>query len=422
MAKKPKRGQYPEAEAAVISAALQRNNVIWRANLSTEEFGDQTARAAWAAILELAEDGEPADVITVETKTGGRVSAEWLFEAERFLPTAELVDHYAQIVRNGALERRVMQLAYDVVSDNYADRNGAELLALLQDGVEKLATGQESGGSVSANEMVKDVMGAMEQGAAGRGLLTGVEEWDQYGEIDRGDMLIVGADTSMGKSQLLGWLTLRYLEQGQRVLLFSTESKSRKVGRRALSYLSGVNSRDIRKGEITMEDMHRLVAGASDLAKRPLWVCDSLYDADDIARYIRHMVSRHGITTVLVDHLHHMSARGYRDPLEKVAYCAERMSQAAAHGAGIYMVAAAQTGKEVGKEKREARMHDLYYSHRVAQCAQAIVMITRLARYTSNANPTEMIQRWDKVRDGMTGREIWKWNETNGLVVGPWRH
>ena len=413
-----RRGEYHEAEAAVVAAAVMRNETAWRADLVPGDFGHATARAAWIAILECLEDGEAADPLTIETRTAGRVTFEWLAEADGLVASAENIEHYAKIVRDGALERRVMQLAFDVASKNYANLSGPALLEMVQNGVERLATGQDSGGYVSANEMVRDVMEAMEKGAAGRGLLTGVEEWDQYGEIDRGDMLIVGADTSMGKSQLLGWLQLRYLEQGQRVLLLSTESKSRKVGRRALSYMSGVNSRDIRRGEISMEDMRRLVDGASTLAGRPLWVCDSIFDADAMASFVRHMVARHGVTTVLVDHIHHMTVKGIRDPLEKVAYCAERLSMTAAQ-ADVYMVAAAQTGKEAGKEKREATSHDLYYSHRIAQCAQAIVMITRLARYSNKANPTEMILRWDKVRDGQAGKEYWKWDDVNGLVVGP---
>ena len=406
-----------EAERAVIGAVMMRNDVAHKVLLQPKDFSDGKSARAWAAILETIADGGAADPITVEAKTDGRVSAEWLMDADSRVATAENVEHYAAIVADAALGRRVMKLAHEII--NSKKLSGAELLAMAQDGIEALARAQEGKGYYSAEEIAQALVYDLDAGSDGRGLLTGVDDWDDQAEQDRGDVLIVGADTSVGKSQFLAWLRQRYVDRGERVLLFSTESKYKKVGRRDLSLLSGINSRDIKRGELTRDGLRDYMDGIVKMAEQRYWVCDSLYDADDMCRLIRFMVARFGISTVQVDHINECTSANVIDPNNRVIYCAERFAQEASHGNGLYMQIASQVIKEVGKEKRAAHMSDLYYGNRLQHIAQVVAMLHRPGRYTQKADLAEFNVRLEKVRDGETGILRWGWNHAMGQVTGP---
>ncbi|NIO76292.1 MAG: hypothetical protein GTN69_10520 [Armatimonadetes bacterium] len=408
-----------DPEKAVIGAVMLQPSCFYKVQLQPNDFKTPNAARTWSAMLSLVDQGKPIDPVAVEVETNGRVPVDWLLDALGGVPTSENVGYYADLVADDALKRRVLRVAGDMLKRESKELSGQELLRQAQDGLEKLARGVDSKGYYSAREIAKEIFDGLDSGESARGLMTGVEEWDRYAEMDLGDTMILGGDTSMGKSQVLGWMRARYIERGERVLLLSTESKRKKVGRRDLSYLTGINSRVIKTYNFDRMQLSQFGDGISRYSDWPFWVNDQIYDVDEACQFIRFMMAREGVTVVEVDHLHELTAQGITNPQERVGYCIERLAQTAQHGNGVYMQVASQLTQEASREKRVARMSDLYYSGRIRQIAQVVLMITRLAKYTNKANPGEIIFRWEKVRDGETGMDTWRWSDTNGLLLGP---
>lgn len=411
--------QDTDPEVAVIGAVLLVPSSIWKVQLRPTDFANPMAARTWATMLDMSGTNKPVDPITVESASNGQVPLDWLIKALNSVATSENIRHYADLVTDAALKRRVLRVAGDMLTPEAKQLSGEDLLRRAQDGLEKLARGVESKGYYSARDVAKEIFDGLDHGESARGLLTGVEEWDQYAEMDRGDTMILGGDTSMGKSQVLAWMRARYIKRGERVLLLSTESKRKKVGRRDLSYLTGINSRVIKTYNFDRAQLRQFGDGISRYSDWPFWINDQIYDVDEVCQFIRFMMAREGVTVVEVDHLHELTAQGITNPQERVGYCIERLAQTAQHGNGVYMQVASQLTQEASREKRVARMSDLYYSGRIRQIAQVVLMITRLAQYTNKASPGEIIFRWEKVRDGETGMDTWRWNSTNGLLMGP---
>jgi hypothetical protein len=117
-----------DAEQSVLGAVLLRNDAITRTHLDPEDFFDPRHRYIWGAMLELAHRGKPIDPLLLEDALGGRMAAighAYLSQCVGIVPTADNIEHYAEIVADTARTRRV-RLALSALLES--ELEGQELL------------------------------------------------------------------------------------------------------------------------------------------------------------------------------------------------------------------------------------------------------------------------------------------------------
>src|SRR5574340_995116 len=112
-----------EAEESVLGAMLlDKDAVIAVAEfLLPDDFYDERLREVYRACIELYEDREPIDVLTVterlkKKKGFAKIGSSFLADLANKVPTAAHVEHYGRIVKDSSTKRSLMSAASKLVN------------------------------------------------------------------------------------------------------------------------------------------------------------------------------------------------------------------------------------------------------------------------------------------------------------------
>src|SRR5690606_28263940 len=128
-----------EAEQAVLGAILIEPSVLLTVNerIKPEDFYRQGHQKLFQAMNELAQKGQPVDIVTLTAvledqkwleEVGG---VAYLTELAGTVPTAANVDYYAQIVEKKAILRRIIRTATQIAAMGY--NSGDDVTSILDE-------------------------------------------------------------------------------------------------------------------------------------------------------------------------------------------------------------------------------------------------------------------------------------------------
>lgn len=414
----------PEAERAVVGAVLLRPDAWFEVDLAADEFWLPELRLTYATIADLVADGEPVDPLTVAARMAGRpsaLSAEQLLELVAGASGSYNVAAWARIVRDKAIERAVRRAAAEIES---SDLEGLELAAEAARWITAAQPGARIESAKSAREICAEVLEAIGRRRAGgkrEGLTTGASEVDDYLAIDRGGVLIIAGRPSMGKSAVAQWLVEQSLEQGERALVFSTESSRGQYVGRSLSRATRINSRRIMLGALRAEELEAVQRAAGEVSARHFWVDDRTSDVLAMVRKIRRAKAVDRVSLVVVDHLQEVTHRRHRgDDTGRVEAILTELRDACREEPSAYLVIVSQLNREV--ERRESKrpiLADLRQSGRIEEIADGILLLYRPAYYDRTADDGLLEAAVAKMRDGVTGALQFAWDPKLGQCLGP---
>lgn len=137
--------QNLEAEQAVIGAILLQSEALITAmeRVRSEDFYSGPHRQIYEAMVEIAENNQPVDLVTLTAHLQDQHLLEeiggvsYLAKLANSVPTAANVDYYAQIVEEKSMLRRLIRTATNIVSDGYA--NSEDVGVLLGDAEKKFS-------------------------------------------------------------------------------------------------------------------------------------------------------------------------------------------------------------------------------------------------------------------------------------------
>jgi replicative DNA helicase len=216
------------------------------------------------------------------------------------------------------------------------------------------------------SELVEDLEGKAPLETFG----TGLPNFDRHfrGGIRRGEMLVAAAETSGGKSILLGQYVLEALKAGKSVAVFSLEMPSKSVLQRLAN--AKIGKPILPLSEIgTIHDQRRAANGAditqafSWLAKSRLTIRDDLHEVGEIIAEANRLAASGKADLVVVDYLQIVSLPK-ADTREQAISELTRRLKLTSTKAGVAIVTAAQLNEE-GK-LRESRAIGMHSDHVVS--------------------------------------------------------
>ena len=121
-----------EAEISVLGSVLIDNRALNRAIewISPEDFYRNTHGLIFSAMISLADSGEPIDQITLTDRIKGRAQLEAVGGATAIaalvdsVPTSANVENYARIIREKAIQRRLIEAGHDIVEAGFRSSEG----------------------------------------------------------------------------------------------------------------------------------------------------------------------------------------------------------------------------------------------------------------------------------------------------------
>jgi replicative DNA helicase len=411
-----------EAERSVLGAVLlEPIEVLEKIDLNYSDFFEERHRYIAKAIQALTSANEPVDLITLtmwlsENKLIEKIGGiSYLSELAGSVPTIQNVTFYESVLKKYAKKRKIQKTLQRMQDKLYELENEDELDQLITNGINVLTnTGNPKD---SGFTHIKDVMmDVLDNAEIERGEVVGLPTG--YPELDRmlsgwktGELIIIGARPSMGKTAFALNLTTRAAQNGALVPFYSLEMVNRSLGQRVLASESQVNSRNIKIGTtaLTTENWSRLFHEAGLLSKTDILLNDKSGVTvqtiqKDLARLRKENPERKIVC--FIDYLQLIQGdqkhKGNRtQELSEIS----RSLKTTALDLNLTIVALSQLSRGVEqRQNKRPLMSDIRESGGIEQDADVIAFLYRDDYYdkeSENKNIVECIVA--KQRDGATG-------------------
>ena len=415
--------QNLEAEDSVLGAMLISERAVSTVAelLRPEDFYRGHHSVIFRAALDLDRSGSPVDVITLynfleergETEEAGGMGR--LQELAALVPAASNVEHYARIVRDTALLRKVIAAGQRIAQMGY-DHDG-EAPAIVDKAEQMLfEIGQSRSTSDFSNlqdllaENFDMVTRLQESGDTVIGQPSGFTELDKLTTgFHPGQLVIIAARPSMGKSALALCFAEYVAARGTPVALFTLEMSEQEVTQRMVSMNGNIDSQRIRTGRLTREDWERFTKSSAALSQYPIHIDDSgtttIMEMRAKARRLKAKYPRLGM--ILVDYIQLMAAEVSTDNRVQEVSQISRGLKVLARDLNVPIIAMSQLNRGVeSRTDKRPLLSDLRESGSIEQDADIVMFIYRDDYYqkeeSDNPGVAEIIVA--KQRNGPVGK------------------
>ena len=362
--------------------------------VGARDFYRADHRAIFEAVATLTEQNRPPDAVTVseQLEREGRLEAaggvDYLARLVEETPSAANVRAYAQIVREHAMLRHLIEIGGDIAASAHdtQGRRVAELVDLAEQRVFEIADRGSGGPGFKA---LKDIL----PGAIDRldvlshsdgditGVSTGFNAMDALtAGLQRGELIVIAGRPSMGKTTL----AVNIAENaaiGQKVptAIFSMEMSAEQLTFRMIGSIGRVNQSGLRRGRLSDEDWSRIDSAVSMMSTAPIFVDDSPgLSPTDVRARARRLKREHNLGLIVVDYLQLMQVAGTVENRATEISEISRGLKALAKELDLPVIALSQLNRSVEQrvDKRPV-MSDLRESGAIEQDADVIVFIYR---------------------------------------------
>ncbi len=410
-----------EAERSVLGAILIQNEAYNTAVevLRPEDFYRDAHRRVFEKIIALAERQHAIDFITLKEELGrlGELDAvggpAYIASLVDGVPRATNVEYYAKIVKEKAVLRNLIAAGNRILSEAYgADQDAAEILDRAEHLIFQIAEGRIRAGFVSLYDIAQDSVEAIQKAHEEKQLITGVptgfHDLDNLTSgLQRGDLIIVAARPSMGKTSLALNIAQHVgTHTGKTVGVFSLEMSKEQLFLRMLSSEAQIDGHRLRTGFLRSDDWGRLTSALGTLGQAKVYIDDTpSIGVLEMRAKARRLSAEHGLHLLVVDYIQLMQGRGRFDNRTQELGAISRSLKGLAKELDVPIVVLSQLSRAPeSRSDHRPQLSDLRESGALEQDADVVLLIYREDVYNKepgeNENVAEIIIA--KQRNGPT--------------------
>ena len=315
--------QSSDAEQGVLSSFLLAPNEVSSMcsamGVTPQWFHVPAHAETFSTMCELQLAGKPIEFITIAEglKSRGKFEAvggpAFISGIFTFLPTAANAAHYLEILQKKHLQRRAIAIGTKCAAAAYeADVDPVALLEAMH-GELTAILGRKSK-RATLLDVMKEIIEEVRSGRNDVGLLpVTLEGIGGRLNLYNGDLLIVSAPTSCGKSALAAQLALDQAANGKRVALYPLEMAQKQMLKRAIAQRGGNNAdwvRNIVKSADTFEKQEKaaktirlFVDTANDILRMRPHMRDDLFTLESICADLRAEHAKEPFSFAVIDYL-----------------------------------------------------------------------------------------------------------------------
>jgi replicative DNA helicase len=416
--------QSLEAEESVLGGILLDNAALDRVVelIGPDDFYRGAHRKLFRAMLELSEENEPVDMITLGERLRARGElvevggAAFLAELTERVPTAANVAHHARIVRNRSVLRGLITAATEIATRGYeASDNVGDLLDRAEQLIFEISERQVRTSFTHIQNLLVDTVKTIErlyeQKQAVTGVPTGFADLDRMtAGLQPSDLIIIAGRPSMGKTAFcLNVAEHAALRADVGVAVFSLEMSKEQLAMRMLCSEARVDLARVRTGHLSEREFPKLAMAAGRLGDAPVYIDDtpalSILELRAKARRLkRDAAAKLGL--VIVDYIQLMRSSEGKDSREQEISEISRSLKALAKELKVPVVALSQLNRQVeNRSPPIPRLADLRESGAIEQDADVILFLYREEYYNEDTDRRGIAEvHIAKQRNGPTGQ------------------
>ena len=274
-----------EAEQSVIGSMIMDREAVMAASeiLTTEDFYHKQYGILFEAMLELFNDGQPVDLVTLQNRLKEKnvppevSSLEYVGNIVAAVPTSANIKYYANIVKEKALLRELIRTTEGIENAAYAQKDPVEdILADTEKSIFTLLQNQGGGDYVPIKDVVLNALEKIQLAAKTKGNVTGIPtgfidlDYKMSG-LQPSDLILVAARPSMGKTAfVLNIAQYVAFHEDECTAIFSLEMSKEQLVNRLFALESHVDAQLLRSGNLADSDWEKLIEGAGTIGKSKL--------------------------------------------------------------------------------------------------------------------------------------------------------
>ena len=391
------------AEQSVLGGMLLSKDAIADVveSLRASDFYKPAHETIYEAILSLYGHGSPADAITVadELKKRGELTrvggAAYIHTLIASVPTAANAQYYAEIVKEHAIMRRLIEAGTKIAQLGYANETEVDTLVdQAQAEIYAVTDGNAKEDYVSFSEALEETINEIDANSnrpdGVYGVPTDFIEFDELtGGLHGGQMIVIAARPGVGKSTLaLDIARSASIHHQMTTVFFSLEMSRTELAMRILSAEGKISMGRLKKGDLDTEGWTNLATLQGRIDSAPLFIDDSPnMTLMEIRAKCRRLKQRNDLKLVVLDYLQLMSSGKKVESRQQEVSEFSRSLKLLAKDLDVPVIALSQLnrGSEQRTDKRPM-VSDLRESGSIEQDADMVILLHREDMYNPDSD------------------------------------
>jgi replicative DNA helicase len=404
-----------DAEMALLSAMIESNRLINDIdNIYADEFYRHENQIIFTRLQALAFANKPVDIVTLvdaldaagELETvGGMDYIVDLMSNSRGPANAR---HYADIIKDKALNRRLVKVGYEISTLGYDDGEAQPKIDTAQGlvmGIETVSESEPEHVNPILRTAIEEIDRRFRAGDQLVGLSSGFKDLDSLlSGFQPGQLILIAGRPGSGKTTLAMNIVESLTLSGNFCLVFNLEMTKRTLMMKSISSVGKIPYDLLKKGQIG-DHCQNLTSAAAKLKDSGLYVDDNArLTSMQIVSRARKVAQKTGkkIELIVIDYLQLLNDKGEgHERITKIS----RAIKIAAKELDCPIIALSQLSRALeARSDKRPMLADLRESGSLEQDADVVAMVYRDETYhpdTQDKGVAEIIIR--KQREGETG-------------------
>ena len=422
--------QALDLEESVLGALMLEKDALTNVIdiLKPENFYKDANKEIYQSIIDLFNDSEPIDLLTVtsQLKKNGKLEyvggSFYVTQLTTRVNSASNIEYHARIILEQSIKRQLIEVSGEVQKEAYEDTT--DVFDLLDNTEQSLFDISESHIRKNYSQvkgLMKEAIDELQAKKTRKDGITGVPSgFIDLDNITSGwqpsDLVIIAGRPSMGKTAfVLSMMRNASIDHEMPIALFSLEMSSLQIVNRLISSEAELDSDKIKKGNLKDYEWQQLLHKTDQLNNAKIFIDDTpALSILELRAKSRRLKSQHDIQCIIVDYLQLMSGEYGKSSgnREQEIASISRSLKAIAKELNVPVLALSQLSRAVetrGGDKRPV-LSDLRESGSIEQDGDMVLFIYRADRYditededgNLTAGVAEVLLR--KNRNGPTGK------------------
>lgn len=413
-----------DAERAVLGSMLLNPDMVGTAieilrGQPSEIFYFPAHQYIYEAVLSLYRKAKPIDAMLLKEQllADGHLDdiggIAYVADLSSVVPTSANMEHYAQIVSEKSILRRLITSCTHIVGEAYDSHDNVQgLLDRAEGDLFRIADQRQVNPIVPISEMLDESVARFEKeifsGTPITGLATGFDDLDKMTHgFQPSDMIVLAARPSVGKTALALNISLNAaVDHGKKVVIFSLEMSKAQLMHRLICAQGKINLQRLQQGYLAKDEFPKVQKAADALLGMPIFIDDSPnISIIDLRAKARRQVTKHGCDLIVVDYLQLMSGGSRAESRQAEIAEISRSIKGLARELKVPVLALSQLNREAEKdESGRPKLSHLRESGAIEQDADVVLMLYRPPAHESENAPDQIFLDLSKQRNGPTGR------------------
>ena len=370
-----------EVEESVLGTIIADANVLndFRDLIVPDAFYVTKNKDIYECILSISERGDHVDIITVFNECQKRKLDVTAFDVAQLAQKYNIFfDERVSILLEKYQRRKIFEIGSLLTSNALSGVNDiSDILTEAKDRMNGIFSGNREN-VYTMKDAVEAVYDNIQKNFKGVGELTGdptgFKKLDKRsGGLQTSDLIIVAADTSMGKTSFSIKLAMNC---GCPIAFYSMEMKKEQIAARMISIASGVPANEILFSKLDSGQIISIDKGAAKVVNYPVYFDDrSTSNIETILSSIRMMKIKYGIKGVIVDYLQILNVNMKGSNKEQQMGDVARRLKNIAKELDIWVIALSQLNRDLQNPVPSlGRLRD---SGQIAEAADMVILIYR---------------------------------------------